>query len=120
MYCPVVLMLSASTFSAALLLLPRSSPEGVDVGVGVGCGGVASATGEIADQASASAMRIKAEAERRKGFASRSFRGRSSDGWISVFISVIVPLFGFWFVVFVVRYPVPEIRDEVPENFRKD
>jgi hypothetical protein len=23
----------------------------------------------------------------------------------------------FWFVVFVIRYPVPEIRDEVPEIF---
>jgi hypothetical protein len=24
----------------------------------------------------------------------------------------------FWFVVFAVRYPFPEIRDEVPENFK--
>src|SRR6266550_3891241 len=55
MYCPVVLMLSASTFSAALLLFRRSSPEGVGVGVGVGVGigvrrGVASASGETNEQ----------------------------------------------------------------------
>ena len=24
----------------------------------------------------------------------------------------------FWFVVFAIRYPFPEIRDEVPENFK--
>jgi hypothetical protein len=50
MYCPVVLMLSASTFSAALLLLPRSSPDGVGVGVGVGLAIIA---GEAAKQANA-------------------------------------------------------------------
>ena len=52
---PVVLMLSASTFSAALLLFPRSSPSrGVAVGVGVGVGrGIASAIGDAAKQASA-------------------------------------------------------------------
>jgi hypothetical protein len=27
--------------------------------------------------------------------------------------------FGFWFVVFAVRYPLPEIRDEVPKNFQR-
>jgi len=49
-------MLSASTLSAALLLLPRSSPSGgVAVGVGVGVGtGLASAIGDEAKQASAS------------------------------------------------------------------
>ena len=27
--------------------------------------------------------------------------------------------FGFWFVVLAVRYPLPEIRDEVPKNFQR-
>src|SRR5438477_1542283 len=86
MYCPVVLMLSASTFSAALLLLPRSSPEGVAVGVGVGVGrGAASAAGETAEQASASAMKA----------GPKWFRSRRSEVLICVFMGVIPFLFGF-------------------------
>jgi hypothetical protein len=96
--------------------------EGVGVGVGVGdpCGFAASAAGETAEQASASAMRIKAEAELRKGFASRSFRGRLIEVWISVFISVTGFLFWFLVVGFAIRYLFPEIRDEVPEKFQGD
>jgi len=52
------------------------------------CGFPASAAGETAEQASASAMRIKAEPELRKGFASSCFRGCSIEVWISVFIGV--------------------------------
>ena len=57
---PVVLKLSASTFSAALLPLPRSSPsDGVAVGVGVGVGaGLASAVGDAVKQASASRIDV--------------------------------------------------------------
>jgi hypothetical protein len=60
MYDPVVLVLSASTCSAALLLFPRSSPSGgVAVGVGVGVGtGLASATGDAAKQANASRIDV--------------------------------------------------------------
>ena len=56
LFIPVVPKLSASTFSAALLPLPRSSPSGgVAVGVGVGVGkGLASAMGDAVKQASAS------------------------------------------------------------------
>jgi hypothetical protein len=56
MYCPVVLRASASTFSAALLLFPRSSPSrGVAVGVGVGVGaGLASDNGDPVKEATAS------------------------------------------------------------------
>src|SRR5207237_10533814 len=111
MYCAVVLMLSASTFSAALVLLPRSSPEGVAVGVGVGVGrGAASAAGETAEQASASATKANSE----------WFRSRRSEVLVCVFMGVIPFLFGFCFVVFALRYPFPEIRDEVPENFFRD
>src|SRR5205085_11871011 len=86
MYCPVVLMLSASTFSAALLLLPRSSPEGVAVGVCVGVGrGAASAAGETAEQASASAMKAN----------SKWFRSRRTEVLICVFMGVIAFLLGF-------------------------
>jgi hypothetical protein len=92
--------------------------EGVGVGVGVGdpCGFPASAAGETAEQAIARAMRIKAEAELRNGFPSRSVRGRLIEVWISVFISVIA--FRLVLVVgFAIRYLFPEIRDGVPENF---
>ena len=50
LFGPVVAMLSASTFSAALLLLPRSSLEGVGLGRGL----PAVAVGESAKQAIAS------------------------------------------------------------------
>src|SRR5207237_9241814 len=86
MYCPVVLMLSASTFSAALLLLPRSSPAGFAVGVRVGVGrGAASAAGETEELASASAMKAN----------SKWFRSRRTEVLICVFMGVIVFLFGF-------------------------
>jgi hypothetical protein len=98
-------MFRASTFSAALLLLPRFSLEGVGDGRGA-----ASAAGETAEQASASA--IKADP--------KCFRDRLSEVWISVFISVIVPLFGFWFVMFVICHLFPEIRDEVPGKLQSD
>ena len=62
-----MLKLSALTFSAALLPLPRSSPEGVGVGVGagvvvgvgvgVGSCSFACATGESINQASVNVMR---------------------------------------------------------------
>jgi hypothetical protein len=94
---------------AALLLCPRSSPAGVGVGVGVGRG-IASAADGTAKQATASTM--KAEP--------KCFRGRLSEVLIGVFISIIVSLFGFWFVVFVICYLFPKIRDEVPENSSND
>ena len=34
-------------------------------------------------------------------------------------MTLITFWFGFWFVVFAVRYPLPEIRDEVPKNFQR-
>jgi len=118
---PLVRLKSAPS-PIAVFSLPRS-PTGVGEGVGVGdpCGFPASAAGETAEQAIASAMRIKAEAELRNGFAIRSFRGRLIEVWISVFISVIA----FYLVfrlslsgsVLPFAIPIPEIRNEVPENF---
>jgi hypothetical protein len=99
-------MLSASTFSAALLLFPRSSPTGgVTVGVGVGVGtGLASAIGDTVKQASAAATSIIADAEVLEDLATRCFWSRSTEVWIVVFIIVDVLLFalvcGFWFVGF--------------------
>ena len=101
---PVVSMLSASTFSAALLLFPRSSPSGgvaVGVGVGVGCG-LASDAGDTAKQASAAAMSIIADAEVLEDLATRCFCSRSTEVWIRVFIIVfvlyLVLVCGFWWV----------------------
>src|SRR6266540_988817 len=96
MYCPVVLMLSASTFSAALLLFRRSSPEGVGVGVGVGRG-AASASGETAEQASASAMKV----------GPKWFRSRRSEVLVCVFMVSFLFYLVFSFLVFAIRYPVP-------------
>src|SRR5206468_11365839 len=108
---PLVRLKSAPS-PIAVFSLPRSPTgvgEGVGVGVGVGdpCGFPASAAGETAEQAIARAMRIKAEAELRNGFAIRSFRGRLIEVWISVFIGVIP--FLFWFLVcsFCYSLPVP-------------
>jgi len=92
---PLVRLKSAPS-PIAVFSLPRS-PTGVGEGAGVGvavgvgdpCGFPASAAGETAEQESASAMRIKAVAELRNGFAIRSLRGRLIEVWISVFISVI-------------------------------
>src|SRR5438046_8972579 len=77
----------------AVFSLPRSPTgvgegEGVGVGVGDPCGFPARAAGETAEQAIASAMRIKAEPELRKGLASTCFRGCSIEVWTSVFIRV--------------------------------
>jgi len=96
---PLVRLKSAPS-PIAVFSLPRSPTgvgEGVGVGVGVGdpCGFPASADGETAEQASASAMRIKAEDELRKGFASTWFRSRRSEVVVCVFIGVIPFLFGF-------------------------
>src|SRR5205085_9665792 len=111
MYCPVVLMLSASTFSAALLLLPRSSPEGVAVGVGVGVGrGAASAAGETAEQASASPMKA----------GPKWFRSRRTEGLISVFMGVIPVLSSFWFVVFVFTTQSRKFEAKFPKIFLSD
>src|SRR6266542_1534318 len=103
-------MLSASTFSAALLLFPRSS------GVGVGIG-LATAVDKKAEQASTSARRIKAEAELRNAFPSRSVRGRLTEIWISVFIRVIVSLFVFGLSCLSFAILFPEIWGEVPRKF---
>src|SRR6266566_8558368 len=92
---PLVRLKSAPS-PIAVFSLPRS-PTGVGEGVGVGvavgvgdpCGFPASADGETAEQASASAMRIKAEDELRKGFASTCFRGCSIEVWTRVFMGVI-------------------------------
>src|SRR5206468_2311420 len=108
MYCPVVLMLSASTFSAALLLFRRSSPEGVGVGVGVGRG-AASASGETAEQASASAMKV----------GPKWFRSRRSEVLICVFMGIIPFLFGFWFVVFAHSLPIPGNSGRSSRKFSK-
>src|SRR6476661_6235128 len=121
-------MLSASTLSAALLLLPRSSPNGVGTGVAVGLGvelglGVGLtpyAVGESPKQTSATAMRVRADAKLREDFASRCFRTRRTEVWIGVFIGLLLCI---WFLVsgnVVVRHLFPEFRDEVPENFRHD
>src|SRR6266436_997280 len=109
---PLVRLKSAPS-PIAVFSLPRS-PTGVGEGVGVGvavgvgdpCGFPASAADETAEQAIARAMRIKAEAEGRNGFAIRSFRGRLIEVWISVFISVIAFV---WFLVcsFCCSLPVP-------------
>src|SRR6476619_5775943 len=99
-------MLSTSTLSAALLPLPRSSPDGVGTGVAVGLGGglglgvglTAYAVGNSSKQTNATAMRVIAEAKLRENFARRQF-GRSIWVWISVFIScffVWVFSWGFW------------------------
>src|SRR5437899_5214710 len=109
MYCPVVLTLSASTFSAALLLFRRSSPEGVAVGVGVGVGrGAASASGETAEQASASAMKV----------GPKWFRSRRSEVLVCVFMVSFLFYLVFGVVGFAIRYPFPEIRDEVPKKIQ--
>src|SRR5436189_2385062 len=91
---PLVRLKSAPS-PIAVFSLPRSPTgvgEGVVVGVGVGvgdpCGFPASAAGETAEQAIASAKRIKAEAELRNGFAIISFRGCLIEVWTSVFIRV--------------------------------
>src|SRR5205809_6656358 len=87
---PLVRLRSAPS-PIAVFSLPRSPTgvgEGVGVGVGDPCGFPASAAGETAEQAIARAMRIKAEAELRNGFASTCFRGCSIEVWISVFIGV--------------------------------
>jgi len=47
------------------------------------------------------------------------FRSRRNEVLICVFMGVLVPLFGFWFVMFVVRHLFPEIRDEVPEKLSR-
>src|SRR5437667_498164 len=89
---PLVRLKSAPS-PIAVFSLPRSPTgvgegEGVGVGVGDPCGFPASAAGETAEQAIASAMRIKAEAELRNGFTIRSFRGCLIEVWTSVFIGV--------------------------------
>lgn len=102
MYDPLVLRFRASTFSAALLLFPRSSPAGVGVGVGVG---FAIADGEMAGQASATAMRITAEAEVPEDLTIRCFRTRPTEVWIRVFISVVA----FCYLVLVCGFYCVEI-----------
>src|SRR5881275_1520210 len=59
---------------------------GVGVGVGVGRGGLASAVGETAEQASTSVMTVKVKTEPRKGFASSCLRARPIEVSISMFI----------------------------------
>jgi hypothetical protein len=69
-------------------------------------------------------MRVKAEVELGKGLVSTFLRGSSIEIWIGVFISIIA-----FYLVFglslsgsclLFAIPLPEIRDEVPENFVKD
>jgi len=96
-------MLSASTLSAALLLLPRSSPDGVGTGVAVGLGAglglgvgfTAYAVGKNSKQTSATAIRVIADAKLRENFASRCFRTRRTEVWIGVFICFIDVVFVF-------------------------
>ena len=66
-------------------------------------------------------MRITPEVERGKGLVRTFVRCSLIEIWIGVFISIIAFYLGcpFRVVVFAIRYPLPEIRDEVPEKFRE-
>jgi hypothetical protein len=67
-------------------------------------------------------MRVKAEVERENGRVSTFVRGALIEIWIGLFISIIA-----FYLVFglslsgsclLFASPFPEIRDEVPEQFR--
>jgi hypothetical protein len=68
-------------------------------------------------------MRIKPEVECRKGLVRTFVRCPLIEIWIGVFISIIAFYLIFRLSLsgscFAIRYPFPEIRDEVPEIFSK-
>jgi hypothetical protein len=65
-------------------------------------------------------MRIKPEVERGKGLVRTFVRCSLIEIWIGVFMSIIAFYLGCPLrELFAIRYRFPEIRDEVPENFKK-